>query len=58
MGSSRLRFMMIGFIIGVILFFIKELPTGVRFAAPFYGAGLGLLVDGILSRIRQQRNDK
>ncbi|MCG7319224.1 MULTISPECIES: hypothetical protein [Brevibacillus] len=58
MGSSRIRFMMLGFIIGVILFFLKDLPTGFRMAAPFYGAGIGLLADGIIARIKQHKDGK
>ncbi|GAA4722700.1 hypothetical protein [Brevibacillus fulvus] len=55
MGPTRLRYTMLGFIIGVLIVWLKELPisSGVRFAAPFYGAGIGLLVDGIIQRIKQ-----
>ncbi|CAM3278233.1 MULTISPECIES: hypothetical protein [Brevibacillus] len=57
MGPTRLRYTMIGFIIGVFLVYMKELPVaeGTRFAAPFYGAGIGLLIDGIILRLKQQR---
>lgn len=57
MGPTRLRYTMIGFIIGVFLVYMKELPIaeGTRFAAPFYGAGIGLLIDGIILRLKQQK---
>lgn len=57
MGPTRLRYTMIGFIIGVFLVYMKELPVaeGTRFAAPFYGAGIGLLIDGIILRLKQQK---
>jgi len=49
---------MLGFIIGVALVFITEkmaISSGLRFAFPFYGAGLGILTDGIILRIKQRR---
>ncbi|NGQ97397.1 hypothetical protein G3578_19855 [Brevibacillus sp. SYP-B805] len=57
MGATRLRYTMLGFIIGVLIVWMKELPisSGVRFAAPFYGAGIGLLIDNMILRIRQRR---
>jgi hypothetical protein len=57
MGPTRLRYTMLGFIIGVVIVYLKELPIseGVRFAAPFYGAGIGLLIDGIILRINQRK---
>lgn len=57
MGPTRLRYTMIGFIIGVFLVYMNELPiaVGTRFAAPFYGAGIGLLIDGIILRLKQQK---
>jgi hypothetical protein len=57
MGPTRLRYTMIGFIAGVVIVYLKELPIseGVRFAAPFYGAGIGLLIDGIIIRINQRK---
>lgn len=58
MGSTRLRYTMLGFIIGVALVFITEkmaISSGLRFAFPFYGAGLGILTDGIILRIKQRR---
>ncbi|MBO8164629.1 MAG: hypothetical protein H0Z34_13025 [Brevibacillus sp.] len=55
MGPTRLRYTMIGFIVGVVVVYLDTLPTGVRFAAPFYGAGIGLLVDNMILRIRQKR---
>jgi len=62
MGPTRLRYTMLGFIIGVVVVYLKALPIneGVRFAAPFYGAGIGLLIDGVILRIRnkKQENDK
>ncbi|HZG79534.1 MAG TPA: hypothetical protein VEZ13_02060 [Brevibacillus sp.] len=60
MGPTRLRFTMLGFILGVFVVYLKELPLseGIRFAAPFYGAGIGLLLDGIVLRIKQQKGSK
>ncbi|WP_400164741.1 hypothetical protein ACAF76_017425 [Brevibacillus sp. TJ4] len=60
MSRTRLRYTMIGFIIGVFFVYMKELPVadGVRFAAPFYGAGIGLLIDGIILRVRQQKGNE
>ncbi|UFJ41263.1 hypothetical protein LOK74_01550 [Brevibacillus humidisoli] len=55
MGPTRLRYTMIGFIVGVVIVYLEALPTGVRFAAPFYGAGLGLLIDNMIVRIKQKR---
>ncbi|MEJ8548644.1 hypothetical protein [Brevibacillus borstelensis] len=57
MGPTRLRYTMIGFIVGVVVVYLKALPIseGVRFAFPFYGAGIGLLIDGIILRVRQRR---
>jgi hypothetical protein len=60
LGPTRLRYTMLGFIIGVLVVYIKELPVsqGVRMAAPFYGAGIGLLIDGIILRIKQRKGKK
>ncbi|RNB70888.1 hypothetical protein [Brevibacillus panacihumi] len=60
MGPTRLRYTMLGFILGVFVVYLKELPLseGIRFAAPFYGAGIGLLLDGIMLRIKQQKGSK
>jgi len=57
MGPTRLRYTMIGFILGVFVVYLKDLPLseGIRFAAPFYAAGIGLLLDGIILRIKQQK---
>jgi hypothetical protein len=57
MGPTRLRYTMIGFIVGVFVVYMKELPIGegIRFAAPFYGAGIGLLIDGIVLRLKQRK---
>ena len=60
MGPTRLRFTMIGFILGVVIVYLKELPIseGIRFASPFYGAGIGLLIDGIIVRLRQRKGNE
>ncbi|USG64755.1 hypothetical protein NDK47_21920 [Brevibacillus ruminantium] len=57
MGPTRLRYTMIGFIVGVVVVYLKALPIseGVRFATPFYGAGIGLLIDGIILRVKQRK---
>ncbi|MGN7471822.1 hypothetical protein [Brevibacillus sp. SAFN-007a] len=57
MGPTRLRYTMIGFIAGVLVVYLKDLPMGegTRFAAPFYGAGIGLLIDGIIVRLKQRK---
>lgn len=57
MGPTRLRYTMIGFIVGVLIVWMKELPisTGVRFAAPFYLAGIGIVIDGIIERARKRK---
>jgi hypothetical protein len=57
LGATRLRYTMLGFIIGVLIVWMKELPisAGVRFAAPFYGAGIGLFIDNMIVRIKQRR---
>ena len=57
MGQTRLRYTMIGFILGVFIVYLKDLPVaeGTRFAAPFYGAGIGLLIDGIIQRAKLQK---
>lgn len=57
MGPTRLRYTMIGFILGVFIVYLKDLPLneGTRFAAPFYLAGIGLLIDGIVLRIKQRK---
>ncbi|WP_176560378.1 hypothetical protein [Brevibacillus dissolubilis] len=54
MSATRLRFTMIGFIAGVIFVFLDAIPIsqGTRFAMPFYLAGAGLLVDGIIVRLK------
>jgi len=48
---------MLGFIIGVLIVYMKALPIseGVRMAAPFYLAGIGILVDNLIIRIKQRR---
>ncbi|MFY0545139.1 hypothetical protein [Brevibacillus sp. H7] len=58
MGPTRLRYTMLGFIIGVVLVYVKELPIseGVRFASPFYLAGIGLLIDGFILRWKQRKS--
>jgi hypothetical protein len=60
MGPTRLRYTMIGFILGVVIVYVKALPVseGVRFASPFYGAGIGLLIDGIILRLKQRKGNK
>jgi len=60
MGQTRLRYTMIGFILGVLIVYLKDLPLaeGTRFAAPFYGAGIGLLIDGIIQRAKQQKRSE
>ncbi len=57
MVPTRLRYTMIGFIVGVVLVWMEGLPVsqGVRFAAPLYGAGLGLLIDGIIIRMKERK---
>ncbi|MEK3742049.1 hypothetical protein NST23_05050 [Brevibacillus sp. FSL K6-0770] len=57
MGPTRLRYTMIGFIVGVLIVYLKDLPMGegTRLAAPFYGAGIGLLIDGIILRMKQRK---
>ncbi len=57
MGPTRLRYTMLGFILGVLVVYLKALPIseGVRFAFPFYGAGVGLLIDGIILRIKERK---
>ncbi len=57
MGPTRLRYTMLGFIIGVVIVYLKALPIseGIRFAAPFYGAGIGLLIDGVVLRIKNRK---
>jgi hypothetical protein len=60
MGPTRLRATMIGFILGVFIVYLKDLPLseGTRFAAPFYLAGIGLLIDGIILRVKQRKGEK
>ncbi|GED67708.1 hypothetical protein BRE01_14100 [Brevibacillus reuszeri] len=60
MGPTRLRYTMIGFIIGVFIVYMKDLPIGegTRFAAPFYLAGVGLLIDGIILRLKQRKGNE
>lgn len=57
MGPTRLRYTMIGFIVGVLIVWMEALPisTGVRFAAPFYLAGIGIMIDGIIERARKRK---
>lgn len=57
MGPTRLRYTMIGFILGVFIVYLKDLPLGegTRFAAPFYLAGIGLLIDGIILRVKHKK---
>ncbi|MGG4452600.1 hypothetical protein [Brevibacillus porteri] len=59
MGATRLRYTMIGFIVGVFVVYLKDLPLaeGTRFAAPFYGAGIGLLIDGIILRMKKRKQE-
>jgi len=58
LASTRLRYTMLGFIIGVLVVYMKVLPIseGVRMAAPFYLAGIGILVDNLIIRIKQRRH--
>ncbi|MGG1664298.1 hypothetical protein [Brevibacillus sp. NRS-1366] len=60
MGPTRLRYTMIGFILGVLIVYMKALPIGegTRFAAPFYLAGVGLLIDGIILRLKQRKGNE
>ncbi len=60
MASTRLRYTMLGFIIGVLITWMQQLPVsqGVRFAAPFYLAGLGIIIDGIILRIKEKKGDQ
>lgn len=59
MVPTRLRYTMIGFIVGVLITWMQALPisTGLRFAAPFYLAGIGLLIDGMIVRIKERKGD-
>lgn len=60
MTPTRLRYTMLGFIIGVLVTWMEKLPIeqGLRFAAPFYLAGLGLLIDGIILRLKERKGDQ
>ncbi|MGD8191998.1 hypothetical protein ACQCN2_18675 [Brevibacillus ginsengisoli] len=60
MVPTRLRYTMIGFIVGVLITWLQALPVsqGTRFAAPFYLAGIGLLIDGIIIRIKERKGDQ
>ncbi len=56
MGKNRLRYTMMGFILGVLFTILfKELSIGTRAAAPFYGAGIGLLADNLISKWRSKK---
>jgi hypothetical protein len=56
MGKTNLRYTMIGFIAGVLFTILfQELSFGARAAAPFYGAGAGLLIDNLILRWRSKR---
>ncbi|MGO0059301.1 hypothetical protein ACTID9_04655 [Brevibacillus fluminis] len=58
MATTRLRFAMIGFIVGVLLvYFLKDAPisTGLRIAAPIYLFGVGIIIDGIVLRIKERK---
>ncbi|MFM1655275.1 hypothetical protein ACI7RC_24745 [Brevibacillus sp. B_LB10_24] len=58
MGSTRLRYTMIGFIAGVLLMYMLQnssVGTGTRFALPVYGVGIGLLIDGMILRVKQRK---
>jgi hypothetical protein len=58
MGRTNLRYTMIGFILGVLVtVLVTELSFGVRAAAPFYGAGIGLLLDNLILRWRSKRGE-
>ncbi|WP_236407096.1 hypothetical protein [Microaerobacter geothermalis] len=46
--------MLLGFIIGVGLSFLPDISTGLKFAFPFYGAGIGLFIDNFLARRRNK----
>lgn len=60
MIPTRLRYTMIGFIVGVLITWLQALPVsqGIRFAAPFYLAGIGLLIDGLIIRIKERKGDQ
>lgn len=57
MANTRLRFAMIGFIVGVVIVWLKDLPIspGLRFAAPVYLLGAGIIIDGIIMRIKERK---
>lgn len=57
MATTRLRFAMIGFIVGVVIVWMKFLPisSGLRFAAPVYLLGVGIIIDGIVLRIKDRK---
>ncbi|MGE5702133.1 MAG: hypothetical protein ACM32O_06365 [Clostridia bacterium] len=57
MATTRLRFAMIGFIVGVLIVWMEKLPIspGLRMAAPIYLLGVGILIDGVILRIKERR---
>ncbi|WP_164985175.1 hypothetical protein [Ammoniphilus sp. CFH 90114] len=56
MKRNNLRYTMIGFILGVLVtILLQELSFGTRAAAPFYGAGIGLLVDNMITKWRSKK---
>jgi hypothetical protein len=61
MASTRLRYTMLGFILGVVFLYVTAKVTaiseGVRYAAPFYGAGIGILIDNFIMRRKQRKSN-
>ncbi len=56
MKRNNLRYTMMGFILGVLVTILfQELSFGTRAAAPFYGAGIGLLIDNLMVRWRSKK---
>jgi uncharacterized membrane protein len=56
MGKTKLRYTMIGFILGVLVTVLfKELSFGTRAAAPFYGAGIGLFIDNLILKWQSKK---
>ncbi|HJV45589.1 MAG TPA: hypothetical protein VJ824_07665 [Bacillota bacterium] len=59
MEKNNLRYTMMGFILGVLVtVFFKELSFGTRAAAPFYGAGIGLIIDNWIVKRRSKKGPK
>ncbi|WP_390621040.1 hypothetical protein [Brevibacillus massiliensis] len=53
-----MRYTMIGFIAGVLLMYMLQnssVGTGTRIALPIYGLGIGLLIDGMILRVKQRK---